>query len=191
MTAKVVSEERAGDAADARVDPEPDVALAPNLAGAIAESLAAVEWPGARRAALRDRVVAAASAPHAAGVAPQPVRDPHAAVAMRVQRTDEGRWYTLLPRIALKPLRIDRDARTQTALWKLEPGARIPAHEHGGEEECLVLSGAVEYEGARYGAGDYLLALPGYRHEEIASRDGATLLIRGELSPHLESLFAT
>ena len=153
--------------------PHATCVLPADVVAAIAAGLAPLHWGGPGR----DRVRASL-----------PVRDGDD--AMRVQRADEGRWHALLPRVALKPLRIDRAARTQTTLWKLEPGARIPAHEHGAEEECLILAGAVEYEGARYHAGDYLLAKAGSPHHEIASADGATLLIRGELTPHLEALFA-
>ena len=89
----------------------------------------------------------------------------------------------------MQPLRVDRATRTQTSLWRLEPGATIPPHDHSGEEECLVLEGSVDFEGRLYGAGDYLLAPPGLHHTEFVSPDGAVLMIRSELSGPIEALF--
>jgi len=41
-----------------------------------------------------------------------------------------------------------------------------------------------------YGPGDYLLARPGLRHTAFHSERGALLMIRSELTPELEALFA-
>jgi anti-sigma factor ChrR (cupin superfamily) len=80
--------------------------------------------------------------------------------------------------------------RTHTSLWRMAAGASLPEHDHSAEEECLVISGAVDWSGERYGEGDYLLVQSGFRHTEIHSRDGATLLIRGELTARLEQVFS-
>lgn len=119
-----------------------------------------------RGAALRARILATAKAGRA-----------------RTVRADEGEWAPFLPGIRVKTLRLDAEAGTQTTLWRIEPGASIPAHPHSHEEECLVLSGSIVHDGVAYHAGDFLLAGPGERHKEFSCPDGALLLIRGECLP--------
>ena len=139
--------------------------------------------PGARleqkrKARLRERVLQRASA----------TAEPES--LMHILRNDQGEWRTFLPRIHLKLLRIDRERGTQTSLWRLDPGAVIPAHRHTGEEECLILEGGVSWDGVVYGPGDYLLARPGLLHTAFHSEQGALLMIRSELTPELDRLFA-
>jgi anti-sigma factor ChrR (cupin superfamily) len=103
--------------------------------------------------------------------------------AMRVTRADEGEWRPLLPGVRIKRLRGEADDGTETNLWRLDPGAVLPPHEHRLDEECLVLEGSVMHEGITYRAGDYLLALAGRPHGLFRSSEGALLLIRGERLP--------
>ena len=125
------------------------------------------EPPEAGRAmALRARILAAATAGRT-----------------RVVRAGEGEWKTFLPGIRVKTLRHDAASGTQTTLWRIEPGGRIPPHPHAHEEECLVLSGSIVHAGVEYQAGDFLLAGPGERHQEFTCPGGALLLIRGECLP--------
>lgn len=143
------------------------------LRGMLLDGLAPCAPP--RRDALRERVLRGATKP-----AVEPV----------IVRADVGEWRPFIPGVKLKLLRLDRAARTQTSLWRLEAGAALPPHDHRGEEECLILEGSVLYERREYVAGDYLLAPPGLHHPEFVSPRGALLLIRGELSGPLEGLFA-
>lgn len=140
--------------------------------GALLEALAPVALAPSRNAALRARAIAVAAPP-------EPV----------VVRVEERPWLAFLPGVMLKPLRVDRVARTQTSLWRLDAGATIPPHDHTGEEECLVLDGSVDFEGKLYVAGDYLLAPPGLHHTEFVSPAGAVLMIRSELSGPIDALF--
>ena len=98
-------------------------------------------------------------------------------------RKHEGEWRPLLPGIHVKTLRRDAAAGTETTLWRLQPGARVPAHPHSREEECLVLEGSIVQDGVEYFPGDYLLAENGSRHSPFESPRGALFLIRGELLP--------
>ena len=140
--------------------------------GALLEALAPVAIAPARSAALRARVLAVAAPP-------QPV----------VVRAGGHPWLAFLPGVKLQPLRVDRVARTQTSLWRLDAGATIPPHDHTGEEECLVLEGSVDFEGKLYAAGDYLLAPPGLHHTEFVSPGGAVWMSRSELSGPIDALF--
>jgi len=99
---------------------------------------------------------------------------------MVVTRREEQRWQSFLPGIRVKILHTDTEAGVQTALWRLDAGARIPAHPHDQDEECYVLEGSLEHRGERFEAGDYMMAPAGSRHSQIRAPEGAIMLIRGE-----------
>lgn len=99
---------------------------------------------------------------------------------MAVVRADAASWRSFLPGVDLSVLHVDAEQGTQTALWRLAPGARIPAHPHGQDEECYILEGTLEHRGTTYRAGDYMLAPAGSRHGSISSPNGVLMLIRGE-----------
>lgn len=143
-------------------DAKDEALLAAALAGLLPPERPAPETAGA----LRDRVLAAAREGRT-----------------QVVRADEGEWQAFVPGIRVKLLRQDPRSRTQTSLWRIDPGAMIPPHSHVAEEECLVLEGAIVHDGIRYAAGDFLLAAPGARHHAFTSPEGALLLIRGESLP--------
>ena len=108
--------------------------------------------------------------------------------SMRVLRKHEGEWQPLLPGIHIKTLHRDADAGTQTTLWRLDAGARIPAHPHKLDEECLLIEGSIVQDGVEYLPGDYLLAKAGVDHAEFHSPGGALFLIRGEALPDPDKL---
>lgn len=103
-----------------------------------------------------------------------------AAREMTVTRRDQQSWRSFLPGIRVKVLHTDNETSVQTALWRLDAGARIPAHPHDQDEECFVLEGVLEHRGERFEAGDFMMAPAGSRHSQIRSPDGALMLIRGE-----------
>lgn len=142
--------------------------LPQDLAGELAAGLPAPALDAGTRERLRARVLESARTPSTA-----------------VLRADEGEWRPAFVGIRIKTLRLDPVAGTETSLWRLEPGARVPRHVHRLEEECLVLEGSVEHDGAEYHAGDYVLAAPHARHAPFTTRTGALLLIRGETVPRL------
>ena len=130
---------------------------------------AAVAAP--RLAALRTRVLDEALGPY------------------RIIRADERAFVPLIPGVAIKPLRVDRSANTQTSIWRLEPGSAIPEHSHTSEEECLVMEGEILWGGKAYGPGDFLIARAGAHHEPFLSPRGAMLMIRSEMTPFLDRVF--
>ncbi len=151
---------------DSRPDRLDDATLA-----ALALALAPQPLAPARRASLRARVLTRA-----------------AAAPMHVVRAAEGAWLPLLPGVSIKFLQVDAQAAVHSSLWRLDPGAGLPAHGHHAEEECLVLDGTVHYAGTDYGRGDFLLARAGRPHAAFHSPGGALLYIRGELSAPLAAL---
>ena len=149
---------------------EPDDAL---LLVALAGLLPDAEPGGDGRARMRAALMAKVAAPEP---------------TTHVLRADQGEWKPLLPGIHIKTLRIDRAKGTQTTLWRVDPGARVPPHPHSHEEECLVIEGSIIQEGIEYLPGDYLLADAGEKHPPFDSPRGALFLIRGELVPDISVL---
>lgn len=148
------------------------LALDPAVLDALLAALTGPRLPARRLARLRARVL------EVAGQAP-----------VEVLRMDAAAFRPLFPGVRIRPLRIDRAGNTQSSLWRMDPGAVIPAHDHAGEEECLVLEGSILWNGAEYRAGDYLLARPGAHHEPFVAPHGALLMIRSELTPAIERVF--
>ncbi|HVL01065.1 MAG TPA: cupin domain-containing protein [Dongiaceae bacterium] len=102
-------------------------------------------------------------------------------VQTRSIRREEGDWNPWFNDIEIKMLHQDPERNRQTALWRLHPGAVIPAHEHHGDEECLVLEGEIESGGLVLRTGDFHFAQAGGWHAPIRSQGGALLLISSDL----------
>jgi anti-sigma factor ChrR (cupin superfamily) len=102
------------------------------------------------------------------------------APTMQVIRRDEGQWRAILPGVSIKILREDADERNQTTLWRLQPGASVPKHQHTQNEECLLLEGSIVHANVEYFVGDYLLSPAGMAHDVFFAPKGALFLIRGE-----------
>jgi anti-sigma factor ChrR (cupin superfamily) len=98
-------------------------------------------------------------------------------------RAGEGEWRALVNGVSVKRLFVDRARGTVTSLFRLEPGARIPTHQHSGTEECLVVEGDVYTDEISLGPGDYHCAPAGSTHETLSSVSGALLLIVAQATP--------
>jgi anti-sigma factor ChrR (cupin superfamily) len=133
----------------------------PEAARLLAESVA----PVAPRPALKERLMAR--------VAQFDQLKPAADI-----RHDEGAWVaTEIPGVAIKQLFTDTSKRTATLLMRMDPGARYPAHNHQGAEQCLVLKGDVRWGDLVYEEGDFLVMGKGSHHPEITSVHGNLLLL--------------
>jgi anti-sigma factor ChrR (cupin superfamily) len=99
---------------------------------------------------------------------------------MQVVRQSDGQWHSIFPGVSIKLLRQDDEQQSQTTLWRLQPGAKVPRHQHRQDEECLILEGSIFHAGTEYFAGDYLLSPIGMPHDEFHAPQGALFLIRGE-----------
>ncbi|CAM4134293.1 cupin domain-containing protein [Roseateles saccharophilus] len=75
-------------------------------------------------------------------------------------------------------------------LLRFAPGARLDAHRHPADEECLVLEGVLKV-GSRIevGPGGYHLARAGSLHAGIGTETGATIFLRGA-EPQVDQLLA-
>lgn len=104
----------------------------------------------------------------------------NASRSIQLVRAQEGEWQKVVPGVAVKVLNGNRGDGMQTALWKMQPDTRIPAHSHSLDEEYYVLEGYLEYRGERIESGDYLFAPAGSRHAALSSPEGALILVHGE-----------
>ncbi|HEY8878519.1 MAG TPA: cupin domain-containing protein [Roseateles sp.] len=73
-------------------------------------------------------------------------------------------------------------------LLKLAPGARLEAHRHPADEECIVLEGVLRVGSQiEVGPGGFHLARAGSLHASISTATGATIFLRGA-EPHVDQL---
>lgn len=93
---------------------------------------------------------------------------------------EQGAWQALAPGVRLKLLHVRDGAASY--LVQLQPGARLPAHRHPMDEECLVLEGRVRV-GSRLeaGPGDFHVAWRGSLHATLSTDTGALLFLRGAI----------
>jgi quercetin dioxygenase-like cupin family protein len=94
-----------------------------------------------------------------------------------IARSDELAWQTMAPGIFSKPLYEDDARRYNTALVRMEAGARYPTHHHAAIEELFMLSGDLHVENQVMRAGDYCRADPGSIHGETFTDAGCLFLM--------------
>lgn len=96
----------------------------------------------------------------------------------RTVRVDEGRWHVLpFPGVRVKTLSVDDKRGTATILLSFEPGARLPAHDHHGDEESYVVSGSCRIGSIHLRQGDFHRAGGGSHHGDVVSDEGCVLLL--------------
>ena len=131
---------------------------------ALLEGIAPIEPAPERGSALFGRISARVAA------------DRRESAGLLTIRADEGRWKPYAPGVQVKRLLRGNDVIAD--LVKLEPGARIPGHEHHQDEECICLQGEVYLGDLHIRAGDFHFAPRGRAHGEIYSPTGCLLYVR-------------
>lgn len=89
---------------------------------------------------------------------------------------DAQEWIPITPLVDLKILH--EDGRFRSILMRLQAGARLPPHDHAGDEECLVLEGEGYIGDIHLRTGDYHLARKGMQHGETYTATGALVFMR-------------
>ncbi len=74
---------------------------------------------------------------------------------------------TKFPGIKIKVLYTDGNGIT-TALFKLDPGAIVPLHEHTALEQTYVIEGSLEDHEGKCGPGQFVWRPAGNQHEAVA-----------------------
>jgi quercetin dioxygenase-like cupin family protein len=134
-----------------------------------------------------DDIVARALAELAMGPVPGPdirarlldrVSPPAAGGGFQFRFASDAEWVSHpVPGIRMRVLATNGTTGYATVLLDVAPGVRFPAHHHGGDEDCYVISGSVHTLGRRLGPGDFLHADAGTDHEELWTPDGARVLL--------------
>jgi putative transcriptional regulator len=108
-------------------------------------------------------------------------RVPHAPTSLPdgvlIARSADVPWRPMGEGIAFKLLHRDKARRYSTSLVRMDAGARLPRHSHGGVEELYVLSGDLRISGEVARAGDYCRADTGTVHDETFSETGCLFLL--------------
>jgi len=79
------------------------------------------------------------------------------------------------PGVTMKILMEDKETGMMTGLFKFEPGARLPYHEHVELEQSYLIEGSVEDHEGNLTAGNYVWRPGGNRHH-VYSPNGALAL---------------
>lgn len=66
-------------------------------------------------------------------------------------------------------------------LYRAEPGAGVPSHEHGHDEECLMVQGELFLDDVLLQQGDYQIAPAGTGHRVTETDTGVILYAHGDL----------
>ena len=82
---------------------------------------------------------------------------------------------TSFPGVKVKTLWRDPQGEAHTALFQMEPGARLPAHRHAGVEQTFVLEGSLVDDEGVCSAGNFVWRYPGSIHS-AHSPDGCLAL---------------
>lgn len=123
-------------------------------------------------AGLRERLLARISAAEQPSPSP-PLPQSAASPAMVVTRATDAHW---LPGPA-SGVEICLLRGKKTMLVRLSPGARVPAHHHASDEQCLVLEGSLSDGEITVQSGDFVYMQAGSTHRELSSATGCTFLI--------------
>jgi quercetin dioxygenase-like cupin family protein len=98
-------------------------------------------------------------------------------------RAADAEWVALDADVQVRVLRRDAATRTQTLLMRVAAGGRIAAHRHQQEEEFIVLEGECRVGGHRLTMGDVHVAQAGSWHDDITTRSGVLVMVRGDYTP--------
>lgn len=108
-----------------------------------------------------------------AGLPPEP-----GAAPLTVRDAEAG-WPEFAPGIRRRVLWRHGDAASM--LYYAEPGASVPHHAHGHDEECLMVQGELFLDDVLLQAGDYQLAPAGTGHRITQTDTGVVIYAHGDL----------
>lgn len=97
----------------------------------------------------------------------------------RLVRDREAGWPEFAPGIARRVL---WTAGGEAALlYRADPGAKVPGHGHGHDEECMTVQGEIFLDDVLLQAGDYQLAPAGTGHRVTETDTGVIIYAHGDL----------
>lgn len=89
---------------------------------------------------------------------------------------------TDFPGIEMKVLYADQDSGASTIMFRMAPGAVVPAHEHTALEQTYILSGSLKDHEGECTAGNYVWRPGGNRH--VAHAPNGAVFISFFLKPN-------
>lgn len=96
----------------------------------------------------------------------------------RLVRTAELPWETaMFPGVHFKTLMVDKEQGLMTVLLRMEPGAKLPDHEHVLVEQTYVLEGRLVDRDGECGPGEFIYRPAGSRHEAWTPEGGLMLAV--------------
>lgn len=105
-------------------------------------------------------------------------------LASRFVDVESLEWKpTQVEGIDMKVLMQDKEAGLLTALFRWEPGTRLPLHEHVEVEQTFVLEGAIVDEEGEVAQGNYVWRPKGNRH--VATAPNGALVLSFFLKPNV------
>ncbi|MFV0295229.1 MAG: cupin domain-containing protein [Hyphomicrobiaceae bacterium] len=106
------------------------------------------------------------------------------ALASRYVKIADLPWQdTRFPGVAMKVLVEDKESGLVTALFRFEPGAKLPYHEHVAVEQSWVLEGSLKDDEGEATAGNFVWRPAGNRHD--AHSPNGCLVLSMFLKPNL------
>ena len=104
-------------------------------------------------------------------------------LASRYVMIEELPWKpTPYPGVEIKVLMEDPDSGLLTALFRWQPGATLPLHEHQEIEQSFVLEGSLSDQEGEVTAGNYVWRPSGSRH--VATSEQGALILTFFLKPN-------
>lgn len=121
-----------------------------------------------------------------------PEAEPPLGLKERLLARVRARGFTLLPAaerawigsdvpgVEISQLWVDRTRERHTVLIRMAAGSSLPAHRHGGPEECYVVEGDLRDGELVLASGDYVRHDAGTAHA-VTTREGCLLLVTQSL----------
>jgi quercetin dioxygenase-like cupin family protein len=106
---------------------------------------------------------------------------PLAGASPTLVRHAGAEWPAYAPGIARRVLWRHADDGLAALLYRAEPGASVPWHTHGHDEECLMVEGELFLDDELLLPGDYQLAPAGSGHRVTETERGALIFAHGDL----------
>ena len=160
------------------IDTSPEV-ISGKLCNAIAQNLAPLDITPARSGRVKTALLAWAATQKSTPVMEAPAAvETTKNISTRHAFSDDitAKWRPINPLVSMQVLHDDGETLSWYA--RFQPGGRLPAHDHTGDEESLVISGSCYLNDKLMQVGDYQLCRAGSRHDNVFSEHGCLLFIR-------------
>lgn len=105
----------------------------------------------------------------------------HGDAGWRCQRAAAGGWQPLREGVEIRPLH--QQGAAVSMLARFAPGARVPAHPHGLDEECLMVEGELFLGELLLREGGFQAAPAGSAHGELFADSPCLLFFHGAIDP--------